>query len=107
MTPLQLETTLELPIIHLNGSGVDNLKAEYTTALRSLLKAREAFAQTTLHPRDFYPKGNDSYLRAHSERQVAFHHIDQAISYLETYAEFLSHQSALRSPRNTPRPQED
>ena len=107
MTPLQLETTLELPIIHLNGSGVENLKTEYHNALRSLLKAREAFAQTTLHPRDFYPKGNDSYLRAHSERQVAFHHIDQAISYLKTHVQFLFEQSELRTARNTPYTQEN
>lgn len=97
MTP----QNLELPVIHLNGSGIDSLYTQYRTAWRQLRDARESFLDTTCHPRDFYVKGDDAYHKAHSQRQVALHHIDSAISYLETHVQFLTEHRERRTPRNT------
>lgn len=93
MTP----QNLELPVIHLNGSGINSLHSEYRTAWRQLLDARESFLDATCHPRDFYPKGDGAYQRARFQREVALRRIDSAISYLETHLQFLTEHRERRS----------
>lgn len=93
----------ELPTIHLNGNSVDTLLTQYFCALKALEEARDIFCRIDFHPRDYYPKGPDSFSHAQTQRHVALHHIDQSIQYLESHVEYLSEQSHLRTARNTPR----
>ena len=46
---------LHLPVVHLNGTGKQNLSEEYTNALLKVADAIKAFNKTTFHQRDFYP----------------------------------------------------
>lgn len=93
----------ELPLIHLNGNSVETLLTQYFCALKALEEARDIFCRIDFHPRDYYPKGTDSFAHAETHRHVALHHIDQSILYLEHHVQYLSEQSDLRTARNTPR----
>lgn len=42
------------PIIHLNGSGKDNLLRQYTEALDAIATAQEKLQECLPHPRDYY-----------------------------------------------------
>ena len=66
-----------LPTIHLNGSGAENLREEYTAALNALQYAREALVHATLNMRDFYPQGDEAYIQAREERTEAFRKIQE------------------------------
>lgn len=71
-----------LPTIHLNGSGAENLREEYTAALNALHYAREALVHTTLNMRDFYPQGDEGYIAARKERTEAFRKLQEIEEYL-------------------------
>jgi hypothetical protein len=71
-----------IPTLHLNGTGRTTLCDEYAAAYDALLKAREAFASTTCHGRDFYPQGPDAYYQARRERDAAMESLDAAITYV-------------------------
>lgn len=99
MTP-QITTDTELPVVHLNGTGLQTLLGEYKTALRSLEQAKQAVLGTTCHGRDYYPKGDTAYLRAHSQRQAAIYHLNQTISYVESHVEHLYNEQQSRASRH-------
>jgi hypothetical protein len=71
-----------IPTLHLNGTGRTTLRDEYAAAYDALLKARDAFAASTLNGRDFYPQGPDAYYQARDERTTAFASLEQAITYV-------------------------
>lgn len=71
-----------LPTIHLNGSGAENLREEYTAALNALHYARTALVHATLNMRDFYPQGDEAYIQAREERTEAFRKIQEIEEYL-------------------------
>lgn len=71
-----------LPTIHLNGSGAENLREEYTAALNALHHARNALVHSTLNMRDFYPQGDEAYINAREERTNAFRKLQEVEEYL-------------------------
>jgi hypothetical protein len=67
---------LTYPLVHMNGSGKDNLLDGYRKAWEALSKAKEALQATTPHERDYYPleDGKKQYgyaYRQHSDRLIA------------------------------------
>jgi len=56
------------PIIHLNGSGVENLLGPLKEAVSALSAAADAVAKTAPHPRDYYVSPNPGlYDKARTE----------------------------------------
>lgn len=50
--------TVAAPMIHLNGSGKETLRANWRDAYEALAASLEAVARTAPHMRDYYPMEN-------------------------------------------------
>jgi hypothetical protein len=55
---------LVTPTIHLNGSGRNALVEKVCCSMDGVRKAIEALSDASPHGRDYYPQGNDAYLKA-------------------------------------------
>jgi hypothetical protein len=91
--------TYPLPSIHLNGTGLSTLEAEYDDAYQAARKARAALAATTCNGRDFYPPGDAAYSKARDERDRQLKALDNVIAYIAMHLEHFADQAALRSSR--------
>ena len=79
-----------LPTIHSNGTGERSLYQEYRAVLSQLNKTRDLLVYATLHKRDFYPQGDESWDRAQGERADAFYHLEQVEDYLRDWTRHCS-----------------
>lgn len=78
-------TTPALPTIHLNGTGADNLYAEYRAVRKAIAAAADALAAATCNGRDFYPQDPGAWQQARSEREQAFKMLQQVSDYAEQW----------------------
>lgn len=74
------DTTLDLtrhmrctpvPTVHLNGSGCERLQQQQSAVVDAARALLDALAEAAPNARDYYPQGDDGYLRArraHDER---------------------------------------
>lgn len=76
-----------LPTVHLNGTGRETLFREYQSAYRAIREAREKFASTTCHARDYYVQpavdGQSPYCFARVQR-------DEILDKYQEIEDFLS-----------------
>lgn len=72
-----------IPTIHLNGTSGDTLQKEYHEAYKAINFAIEAFCNTTVNGRDYYPQGDHAYRQARNERDEAFTKLKEVQSYVE------------------------
>ena len=82
-----------LPVIHLNGTGAAPLTAEYEDAYRALQTAQSKLAEATCHPRDFYPLGDQVWLQAREEREIALRKLRDVKEYIGDWANHCSNYS--------------
>jgi hypothetical protein len=82
-----------LPVIHLNGTGAASLTAEYEAAYRALQNAQSKLAEATCHPRDFYPLGDQAWVQAREEREIAQKKLHEVAQYLAGWANHCSDYS--------------
>jgi hypothetical protein len=78
-------TTPALPTIHLNGTGADNLYAEYRAVRKAIAAAADALAAATCNARDFYPQDPGAWQRARAERDEAFRLLQMISDYAEQW----------------------
>lgn len=83
------ESELVLPLIHLNGSGKDMLLREYEAAAESLRDFMDVFLRTTLHPRDYYPLGDDAWEKALASRMEINAKLMEVENYLRRHIQSL------------------
>jgi hypothetical protein len=76
----------QFPIIHGNGNSGKQLGSQYFEALRALQKFQEAFEKIDFHARDYYPLGDEAWLKARAQRQVQWTNIGSLRNYLDTHA---------------------
>jgi hypothetical protein len=74
---------MQLPIIHLNGTGKDTLTREYFEALDKLNDAIEAFGAITVNGRDYYPAGPGAIQTALEQHLTAEQHLNATKAHLE------------------------
>ena len=64
------EIVHEVPMVHLNGSGYDNLVNLYGGAIAAVLAAESELLMATPHPRDYYIDGDfASAIKDHREME--------------------------------------
>ena len=83
---------MQLPIIHLNGTGRATLTREYTEALDKLTDAIAAFRAITVNGRDYYPAGPAAIETALEQHLEAEQHLNATKAHLE---EILIHLTTL------------
>lgn len=79
---------LTYPLVHMNGTGREDLLDGYRKAWEALSKAKEALQATSPHGRDYYPleDGQKQYgyaYRQHRDRMIA---LEEAIDDMEKMA---------------------
>ena len=65
-----MTTKIQLPIVHLNGSGRESLMRQYHNAYMKLQEAIVALREVDTHDRDFYPLGPDAGPQARLEQRA-------------------------------------
>ena len=76
--------TYTLPTIHFNGSGRNNLIADYFAALCALRVALAKLQAVDFHERDYYVKPG-AWVRARAERELQFMRLKSVEKYLEAH----------------------
>lgn len=84
------------PVLNLNGSNGKDLYDELCTAWDQLQKAREAIASVTVHGRDFQTQPHGTWLRAHSQKNAALFHLDDANEWVEANLNSVRDQLSAR-----------
>lgn len=88
------------PLLHLNGSGFDNLRASAEKAYRVTQEALDAMHAAFPHGRDYYPLGDAVYLKARAEWQVEIRRLEQVSTYLEQWISKLYQQAEYHESYN-------
>jgi hypothetical protein len=55
---------LQMPVVHLNGTGKETLLVQYENASVALRKAVDALYAMECNARDYYPLGDQAFTRA-------------------------------------------
>jgi hypothetical protein len=87
-----------VPVIHLNGSGRENLTRDLCDAREAVAMAHAALAKCAPHMRDYYVLGDDAdeiYSAARAEHVARMQALSTVASDLEKMAAAVITQSAL------------
>ena len=77
---------MTLPLIHMNGNDGSKLGHQYFEALKALQQFEAAFEEIDFHSRDYYPLGDEAWLKARAQRQVQWTNIGSLRRYLDAHA---------------------
>ena len=77
---------MQLPLIHLNGNDGKTLGLQYWNAFKALQKLEEAFEAIDFHSRDYYPLGDEAWLKARAQRTAQWANITSIRNYLEAHS---------------------
>lgn len=66
---MDIEKKVQLPYLHLNGSGKKNLEKDYEEVWKKAYELRESFSCIVPHMRDYYPlpDAGEAYGRARAQ----------------------------------------
>ena len=78
---------VQLPLIHLNGNSGTALSKQYWKAVQALNELEKAFSEIEFHSRDYYPLGDEAWIKARAARQVQWLNIGSLKDYLEKHYE--------------------
>ena len=78
--------SMQLPLFHLNGNDPSKLGHQYFEALKALHAFEEAFQNIDFHSRDYYPLGDEAWLKARAQRQVQWTNIGSLRRYLDVHS---------------------
>jgi hypothetical protein len=74
------------PFIHLNGNDGKKLGQQYFDTLLAIDQLFEKFFKIEFHKRDYYPKGEQAWDMAVSQREEIKQKINEIRNYLELHA---------------------
>ena len=77
---------MQLPLIHMGGNDGSKLGHQYFEALKALQQFESVFEQIEFHSRDYYPLGDEAWLKAIAQRQAQWSNIGSLRAYLDAHA---------------------
>ena len=84
-TPPVITQPMELPTIHLNGTGANSLRDEYHKVRLAAKATADALADATCNARDFYPQEPEALQQAQAERREMFRLLELVQNYAEQW----------------------
>ena len=94
---------LQLPLVHLNGTSVSDLREGYDNAAELLRDFLDAYGRIEFNARDYYPHGPDAYTKARDQRDAINLKLREVREYLDAHREYLyssnSHPTATPTSR--------
>jgi hypothetical protein len=79
-----------LPVVHINGTGAETLRAEYEALFEALQAAEDRLLAATCNGRDFYPQGRDAYYAARFERSEMLAKLREVMDYANAWRDHAS-----------------
>jgi len=76
----------QFPLIHGNGNSGKQLGSQYFHALRALNAFQEDFYRIEFHQRDYYPMGDEAWLKARAQWESQKASIASLRHFLESHA---------------------
>ena len=64
---MKTETTITLPLIHMNGTAAKDLFEGYRAAMDAVQDADDAIKRLEFNARDYYPQGPEAWEKAREE----------------------------------------
>ena len=83
------DPALQLPLIHLNGTGIKAMCRDYDAAYEALYSFTQVWEKMEFNARDYYPIGPDAWGKARDHRYAMNGHIRALLTYLEKHREHL------------------
>ena len=81
-----------MPCIHMNGSGKDSLRKQYNELFEAVSEAQiKLLFDIAMHPRDYYPLGDEAWDKAYSEREEVKKAMDTVYQYAKQHMHFLEY----------------
>jgi hypothetical protein len=77
---------MQLPCIHSNGNSGSVLGHQYFESLKALGDFKKLFYEIEFHARDYYPLGNEAWLKARAQREVQKANIEALQTYLDAHS---------------------
>jgi hypothetical protein len=78
---------MQLPFIHLNGNDGEKLGKQYWETLLMLDELSAKFSEIEFHSRDYYPLGDEAWLKARAQRIAMKANISSLRDYLSLHAQ--------------------
>ena len=78
--------SIQFPLIHMNGNDGSKLGHQYFEALKALQQFESIFQEIEFHSRDYYPLGDEAWVKARAQRQVQWANIGSLRHYLDAHA---------------------
>lgn len=91
-----MQTELITPMVHLNGTGQDDLVDAYSDAAFAVDAAIDMLAKTGPNGRDYYPLGPESLERANREHRSRIKRLHDVKSELEALCNAVVDRSGER-----------
>jgi hypothetical protein len=79
--------SIQFPLIHLNGNSGQKLGGQYWEAFQALEKLQEKFSEIQFHARDYYPLGDEAWLKARAQREAMSANINSLRNYLSLHSQ--------------------
>lgn len=89
--PMSTEASLDypemqLPLFHLNGNTPERLGKQYFEALKAVQDLENKFSNIEFHSRDYYPLGEEAWLKARTQWEIQRDNIHSLRKHLEVHA---------------------
>ena len=86
------EVKLAFPLVHMNGTGYQNLLDEYLETRRALNNLEEQLRKTTFHQRDYYPVEGSWETAVKAREQFVWKNLNEMREYLDKHIEAIVEQ---------------
>lgn len=82
----ETETELQMPAVHINGTGRSGLQSQIESIVMELTSAMELMRQGAPHARDYYVLGDGAFERARKQHEERLKRVQDVMDeYVQIY----------------------
>ena len=85
---MKATTEIQLPIVHMNGTGIKTLTEDYDNADDALHTFIDVWGRMEFNSRDYYPLGPESWTHARERRDEINAKIREIKEYINAHREY-------------------
>ena len=94
---MKTTTEIQLPLVHMNGTGIKTLTEDYDAADDKLHDFMETWGKMEFNARDYYPHGPEAWTKALEARQEINAKIREIKNYINAHREHLYDQKKMKT----------
>jgi hypothetical protein len=89
---METKSKIQLPLVHMNGTGIKTLTEDYDNAGDALHTFIDAWERMEFNARDYYPHGPEAWTQARDARDAINAKIREIEQYIDAHREHLYDQ---------------